>query len=171
MKITRTTNRQRVLDSFALYGANGQELSIGDIAKASGLTRTQVHGAAWSLAKEGYLHHASEGVYVLASTKPLVTVPAATPPRQEFLIPDVEWPMQEQNGTPPAPVVVVQRDIVPPVAPEPATTSSAAIGLAAFLTEQFHLDPTDVDLALAFYDRFVAGQEAWNNRAVQEEGK
>jgi hypothetical protein len=149
--IRRTTNRQRILDSFALYASKeGQSLSIGDLAKASGLTRSQVHGSAWALANEGLLHRVSEGVYALSyddvehgpaqPTDAVVTAPAQSngdSMRHGFQIPHVEWPMPE-----PAPEVT-----------EPEV--HRGIGLTAFLAEQFNLDPADVELALSFYDRFV----------------
>ncbi len=162
--IRRTTNRQRVMDSFLLYGSNGQPLSIGDISKASGLTRTQVHGAAWTLMREGKLRRVSEGVYQLGTSQPLNT-PAPAPatvtvsmPQPEvsassngFAVPVVDWPNQEQREA----AIQTAADKIQEAVTAPVSEEPSVIGLTAFLAEQFRLDPADVELALRYYDRFI----------------
>ena len=63
----RKTNVQRVLDALK----DGNARDIDAIAKQAGLTRQQVHGAAWLLCKEETITRIGHGTYIL--TKALNT--------------------------------------------------------------------------------------------------
>lgn len=141
----RKTNVQRVLDALK----DGNARDIDAIAKQAGLTRQQVHGAAWLLCKEETITRIGHGTYIL--TKALNTW--VSEEAEEEPAPTVKTITVSPDVIADLPLMT-REEVLTIVAPE-RIANDEPNGLVEFLIATFDLDPTDVGLAIGYYRRFV----------------